>query len=273
MVEPGWRPAVFVMTTDAIKSKTPVMRIVAPMTGMAILQGHCKITQPARVRVAFYTRKPGMPANDLERELVMIEVGDKTVHAVMTIQTGGTKRQRMRRRESQVHLTMARVASLQIEPGYIVRVTIGTDERLTRDLELVPLQGKSQRLVRERRTVHLRQAGGCPAMFGVTKPAAQIRLTGQHRAVDGRHILHLKRDLPVTIHTSVFHPRRFPGRGMAGFTVPTGLCMRRNAAQHLPALRVQWTRVIQQSALGIDITDNQERRDDRCNDPGPRQTA
>lgn len=214
-----------------------------------------------------------MTAGEFERKLIVVEIGGETVHPVVTIQAGGGIRSDMPRHKPGIHLTMTRVARLRIEFGYVLRVTIGTDERLTRGLELVPFQRESHRLMRKLGVTQIGEACVRAAVFGMTMPATQIRLIGQDRTVHGRHVLHLTRDVPVTVHTTVLHPCRFPGRGVTGFTVPAGLCMRRDAAQHFPALRVQRTRVIHQAALSVGVSRNDERGDERHNDPRPGKTT
>lgn len=66
VVELGRAPAVFVVTINTTEAKASFVRIVIEMTGIAVLQSHRKIAQPARIRVAFYTFKPAMLASDLE---------------------------------------------------------------------------------------------------------------------------------------------------------------------------------------------------------------
>jgi len=63
------------------------------------------------------------------------------------------------------------------------------------------------------------------AMFWMTMAAAQLRIIVQHFPVHGRHILHLDRNLAMTVRTPVIHFFRLPRRGMAGITIPAYLGM------------------------------------------------
>lgn len=85
----------------------------------------------------------------------------------------------MRGRKGRVGQTMTCVTRLGIEAGDVLRMAVGTDERLTRDLEAVPLQGESHHLVREGGIAQLCQFCVRAAMLGVAMPAAQIRFVGQ----------------------------------------------------------------------------------------------
>lgn len=261
------------MTDRAIPSKLSLVRIVAEVTGTAILRRHCKIAKSARSRVALRAIQVRVPAGDLELKLVVVEIRNEAVHAVVAIQAGGGIRLDVPRHKTGIQLTMTRVAGLRIEFGDVVRVAIGTYERLARDLELVPFQRESHRLVWELGVTQVGEACVRAAVFGVTMPATQIRLIGQDRTVHGRHVLHLTRDVPVTVHTAILHPCRLPGRGVTGFAVPAGLRMRRDAAQHLPALRVQRARVIHQPSARIRVPRNDERGDERRDHPRPGQTT
>lgn len=137
MIEFCRQPAVFVMTVHTTKSITTFMRFIVVMTGIAILQCHLKIAQPTRIYMTLHTLKSIMPAYDLERKLIVIEVGHQTIHTIMTIETSRAKGYCVRGHESQIHFAMTGVASLQIEFGYIFGMAIGTNKRLTRDVELV----------------------------------------------------------------------------------------------------------------------------------------
>jgi hypothetical protein len=98
--------------------------------------------------------------------------------------------------------------------------------------------------MRESQIAQLCEPGIRSAVFGVAKAAAQVRLIGQDGTVHGRHVLHLDCDLPMTIYTTVLHFRGIPRCCVTGFAIPADLRMRGNAAQHLSALRIQWTWVI-----------------------------
>ena len=66
VVELGRAPAVFVVTINTTEAKASFVRIVIAMTGIAILQSHRKIAQPARACMALRAFEFFMPANDLE---------------------------------------------------------------------------------------------------------------------------------------------------------------------------------------------------------------
>ena len=102
------------------------------MTGIAVLQCHCEITQPARVDMALYTDKTNMLASDFERENIMIEFFSQAVHAIMAIETNRTKGQCVRGHEPQIHLTVAGIAGVQREGCDIAMMTVSAGERIAR---------------------------------------------------------------------------------------------------------------------------------------------
>ena len=67
----------------------------------------------------------------------MVKISNQAVHTVMTIQACRSKSLYMGYHVTGIGLTMTGVADLQIKFGNVVRVAIGTDERFTRDFELV----------------------------------------------------------------------------------------------------------------------------------------
>lgn len=137
MVESGGRPAVRGMTRRAIKSEASIVRLVPAMTGIAVLQSHLEIVQPARIKVAFYTFQSDMPAGDLERKLIMIEIRDQAIDAIVTSETIGAKRQRMCRHKDHIHFAVTGIAGGQVEYGDVVAVTIRTGKRFVPSCKLV----------------------------------------------------------------------------------------------------------------------------------------
>lgn len=77
----------------------------------------------------------------------------------------------------------------------------------------------------------------------------------------------------MTVHTAVLHAGGFPRRGVTGFAVSARLGMGSDAAEHLSALRVQGTGVIQYTAPGVGISGNDQGGDQRRNHAQPRHTA
>jgi hypothetical protein len=69
----------------------------------------------------------------------MIEVLAQAIHAIMTIKTGGPKRQSMRRHKPQIHLTVATITCIHREGCDISVMAVLTGERLTRSRQLMSL--------------------------------------------------------------------------------------------------------------------------------------
>lgn len=132
VIEPGRRPTLCSVTLAAVQSKAPIVRLITLVTGIAILQCHFEVTQTTCIDMTLHAGKTDMLARNLERKDIVIEVLPKTIHAIVTIETGGTKRQRMRSHESQVYSTMAIIAGVQSEGRDVSMVTITADERPVR---------------------------------------------------------------------------------------------------------------------------------------------
>ena len=81
-----------------------------------------------------------MPAFERKRQLVVVEIVPVSIYAVMTRQAVAAPTCRVRFGESRVNLTMAGVASLQVEIGYIVGMAIGAGKGFSRRGELVTAQ-------------------------------------------------------------------------------------------------------------------------------------
>lgn len=79
--------------------------------------------------------------------------------------------------------------------------------------------------MRERGIGHYGQGSVWSLMFPVTMSAAQIRVVVHQASMQRGDILHLYRDLAVTICTAIGHLGRFPRRGVTSFAVPAGCGM------------------------------------------------
>ena len=123
--------------------------------------------------------------------------------------------------------------------------------------------------MREEPAIHL--CKGCigSAMFGVTMTAGEPRVVMFHLPVHGGNILHLLGNDSVAHSTAVRHFCCAPGCHMTGFTIPSDLGMRPDAAKDRIALGVQRTGVVQQSTPGISITGDHQCRDQGCENPRP----
>jgi len=137
VVEFSRSPALLGVAICTICAKAASVRVIPGMTGETILGGPRKVTELTRLEMASVTREPGMPSLELEGKAIMVETTPKAVQAVMAVETGATVRQCMCGHECNVHSTMAGVAPVQIECGYIFGVTVRAGERLTRRRKLV----------------------------------------------------------------------------------------------------------------------------------------
>jgi hypothetical protein len=85
------RPALRCVTLTALQPKATFMWLIIMVTGIAILQCRCEVTQTARIDMALYTGKINMPASDLKRKDAVIKIFSKAIHTIVTIETGRTK--------------------------------------------------------------------------------------------------------------------------------------------------------------------------------------
>jgi hypothetical protein len=60
----------------------------------------------------------------------------------------------------------------------------------------------------------------------------------------------------LTVSTTVFHSGGFPRRSVAGFALSADPGMGPDTTQHLSTLRIQWTRVVEQPALRVNISND-----------------
>ena len=64
------------------------MRLIASMTGIAILSSHLEVAETAGVDMTLHASKTYMLASDLEREFIVVEVFSQSIHTLMAIETG-----------------------------------------------------------------------------------------------------------------------------------------------------------------------------------------
>ena len=137
VVEGRWCPAVYSMALTAIGTKAALVRLIVEMTGIAILRCRGKVAYTSRIDMALDTGNTNMLAAELECRGIVIEIAAQAVHAIMAIETGRTKRHRVRGHESQIYLTVAGIASLRRERCHVAGMTIHTGKWLTRDRNLM----------------------------------------------------------------------------------------------------------------------------------------
>lgn len=92
VIELCGRPAIRSMTLTAIHSEATLVRVVVMVTGITILEGHCKVAKAARIEVALHTGKTFVFSCQLERRDIVVEILPEAVHAIVTVEAGGTER-------------------------------------------------------------------------------------------------------------------------------------------------------------------------------------
>lgn len=204
-------------------------------------------------------------ALERKRKFVVIEIAPVGIHAIVARQAVAAPSCDVCVGESQINLTMTGIARLQIELGNIVGMAIGAGEGFTRRGELVTLQRITDRFMRKSDFIHLGQRRVRAAMLGVTIAAGERGRILHHPPVKRRNILQLSRKIAMAFQTTIRHGCAFPRRGVTGFTIPAGLRVRCDAAEHFPALRVQVAGAVQQTAASVYVSNNEERGDD-CGD-------
>lgn len=107
-------------------------------------------------------------------------------------------------------------------------------------------------------------------MFRMTMTASQAGIIVQQCAVHRCDIPHLFSNARMAVRAAIRHDGRIPGRSVAGCTVAPDLRMRGDAAEHPSALRVQWARVIDQTATRVSVAGDDERCDQRGDQSRPR---
>ncbi len=127
--------------------------------------------------------------------------------------------------------------------------------------------------MREEGAVHLRQFRIWSAMVRVAMTTTELRIIMFHPAMHGGDVLHLCGNGRVAHSAAIFHPCRFPRRGMTGFAVPADLRMGCDPSKHLPTSSVQWARIVYQPTTGVGVPSNDKGSDQGRNDPGPGQTS
>ena len=132
-------PAPGCMALTAIHSKAALVRLIVKVTGITVLKCRREIAQSACIDMTLHTCQANMLARELERENVVIKILPEAIHAVVAIETGRAKGDRMRGHESQIHLTVASIASIESEGRDLALVAIVAGERFTRSRKLVAL--------------------------------------------------------------------------------------------------------------------------------------
>ena len=231
VVESGRRPAIHRVTLAAIQPEATLMRLIVMMTGVAILQGHLEVAKAARVDMTLYTGKTHVLTRQREGKAVVVKILPEPIHAIVTVETAGAKRQRMRGHEHRIHLTMACVASLRREGCDIAQVAVVALEGSPRSGLAVSIQREAHNLVRKGRAVHHRECRLRSPVLRVTVTASKTRIVVEQGPVHSGDVPHLPGNLHVTRGTALCHGRRAPGRDMTGFAVTTYLCMRCHTTQ------------------------------------------
>lgn len=90
--------------------------------------------------MAIVTGNIGVPAFERKRQLVVVEIVPVRIYTIVTRQTVAAPTCRVCVGESRINLTMTSIASLQVEIGYIVGMTIGAGKGFSRRGELVTAQ-------------------------------------------------------------------------------------------------------------------------------------
>ena len=139
MVELCRCPAVCCVAIGATEAKATFMRLIFLMTGITILGCCLEIAQPTCIDMTLYTSNIHMPARYFERENIVIKTFPKTIHAIMAIETGGAKRQCMRRHEAQVHLTVTAITDIWSKRCDVTLMTIFAVKRFARNRKLMAL--------------------------------------------------------------------------------------------------------------------------------------
>lgn len=153
----------------------------------------------------------------------MVKASPKAVDPIVAIQAGGAKGLEMILGEGSVHLTVAGLTGVRREAGDIGLVAVRTGERLVLGSAPVSVQRESQQLVRELSPCHHRQRRIRAQVFRMARPAFQLRVFLVYGAMQGDHIPHLDRDLPMAVHTTIGHRIGLPRRRMAGLAATAGL--------------------------------------------------
>jgi hypothetical protein len=213
-----------------------------------------------------------MPAGK-RKGCVVTEIFSEPIHSIVAIETGVAIFDGMSLGEDRVNIAMTIQTGVRSERGNIALVTIIARERLTRRCQIMALQGITNRFMRKPATVHDGKGCVCPAMFWMAMAARQVGVIVVQFSMERGDILHLAGNHTMTVRTSVGHCRTLPWRGVTGFTIPASLCMGGHPAQHLSALRIQGSRVIEQSAFCIHIPRNGDRSEKRGKNSRPGKTT
>jgi hypothetical protein len=88
MIELCGRPAIRGVAIGAAETKSSFVRFIALVAGVAILRGLLEVADAAGIDMALHASQTHMLTSDFERKGIMIEIFSKTIHAIMTIETG-----------------------------------------------------------------------------------------------------------------------------------------------------------------------------------------
>jgi len=130
VVESCILPIRWLMASRTIRAKSTLMFIIFLMTRGTILGCRLKICDGACIKMAFCTSYSSMLAIQLKGKTRVGEITAKSIHAIVAGETSRPVSKNVRLRKSNVHLTVATVASIHCEFCYILLMTIFTTERL-----------------------------------------------------------------------------------------------------------------------------------------------
>lgn len=134
MIELGRLPTLTGVAAPTIRAKAALVRVIRQVAGGAVLRLVAQVDQRTCVDMAIVTGHLRVPAGQLEGEAVVIEIVTIGVHAIVAGETVRAPIDRVRCEECFVHLLMTVRADNRIERRERCRVTVTTQERLTRDL-------------------------------------------------------------------------------------------------------------------------------------------
>ena len=263
VIEFSWLPAIRRMASLAVGAKTSLMRVVSTVAGIAVLWRRREVGQAARISMALRTGHFLMFPRQFELKAIVLELFAKSVYPIMTIQTGCAIRLNMRLGIAGVHMTVAGTARVRCEGRQVGLVTICAGEWFILGCELVPVQGKSHQLMRELTTLHHGKSCIHASMFGMAITTFQLGVFLVHGTMQSNHVLHLLRDLAMTVYTQVSHRDRRPRRAVTSLALAARLSVRGNPTQHPSRLRIQRAGIKEQSSPGISYPRDHQDGDDR----------
>jgi len=133
VIEGGFLPIGGIVAGAAIRAKLALVSIPGAVAGITILGRRGEIGRRTRARMTLHAGRLRMSAFQLEGKTGVAESLAKTIHAVVTVETGRSISLDMRRGEDRVNLTVATVTSIGCERLDAILMTIGTSKRCARD--------------------------------------------------------------------------------------------------------------------------------------------